>query len=46
VISPTPISDKDYRAPTVIMLTIFGVILVTVIIAFLAFIAFLNAIGA
>lgn len=40
MISPTPISDKDYRAPTVIMLTIFGVILVTVIIAFL------NAIGA
>ena len=40
MISPTPISDKAYRAPTVIMLTIFGVILVPVIIAFL------NAIGA
>ena len=46
VISPTPISDSAHRAPTTIMLTLFGVLLVTAVIPFLAFMAFLIAIGA
>ena len=46
VISPTPISDSAYRAPTAVMLTLFGVLLVTAVIPFLAFMAFLIAIGA
>ena len=46
VISPTPISDRAHRAPMVIMLTILGVLLVSVAIPFLAFMAFLIAIGA
>ena len=46
MISPTPISDSAYRAPTAVMLTLFGVLLVTAVIPFLAFMAFLIAIGA
>ena len=46
VISPTPISDSAHRAPTVIMLTLLGVLLVAAVIPFLAFMAFLIAIGA